>query len=74
MKSSIQSTRFDFWDIITDGHFVSSWRRGHEDIVIKLKSEYTQDDYERLQKNSKVLYILQCALDDEIFNQISSCE
>ena len=62
-KSFIQSIDFHFWDIITDGPSVLSRRRDKEDILIEIKSEYTQDDYERLKKNSRVLYILQCALD-----------
>ena len=37
-------------------------------------SEYTQDDYETLKKHFRVLYILQCALDDKIFNHVCSCE
>ena len=32
--------------------------------------EYTQDDYEMLKKTSGVSYILQCALNDEIFNHV----
>ena len=74
IKSFIQSIDFDFWDIITDGLFVSNWRRYDEDIIIKLKSEYSQDEYERFKKNSKVLCILHCALDDEIFNHVCSCK
>ena len=41
MKSFIQSIDFDFWNIITDGLDVPSWRRDDENIVIKSKSEYT---------------------------------
>jgi len=70
----IQSIDFDFWDIITDGPSVPSWRKDDENIVIKPKGEYTQDHYERLKKNSRVLYILQCDINDEIFNRACSCE
>jgi len=44
IKSSIQSINFDFWNIITDDPSVRSGRRDDGDIVIKPKSEYTQDD------------------------------
>jgi len=52
LKSFIQSIDFDFWNIITDGPYVPSWRRDDENIVIKSKSEFTKDDHERLEKNS----------------------
>ena len=74
MKSFLQSIDFDFWAIITDGHYVPSWRKDNGDIVTKTRSEYNQDDYEKLKKNSKVLYILQCAINDEMFNHGCSCE
>jgi len=74
MKSFVQSIDFDFWDIITYGPYVHTWRKDDADIVTKSKSEYTQDDYERLKTNSGVLYILQCAITDEIFNRVCSCE
>ena len=57
-----------------DSPFVSSRRRDHEDVAIGTKGEYTHNDYERFMKNSGVLYILQCGLDDQIFNHICSCE
>jgi len=50
MKSFIQSIDFDFWNIITDGPYVPRRRQGDGNIVIKPKSEYTQDDYEMLKK------------------------
>ena len=74
VKSFIQSIDFDFWDIIMYGPYVPSWRKDDGDVVTKSKSEYTQDDYERLKTNSGVLYILQCAITDEIFNRVCSCE
>jgi len=74
MKLFIQSINFDFWDIITSGPSTHSWRREDGNIVIKPKSEYTQDDYKRLKKNSRVLYILQYTINDEIFNRVCSCE
>ena len=74
MKSFIQSIDFEFWDIITDDPFVPSWRRDDGNIVTKPKSEYAQDDYERLKKNSEVLHILQSVINDEIFNRVCSCE
>jgi len=51
-----------------------SWRKADGDIVTKTKSEYTQDNYEKLKKNSIVLYVLQCPINDEIFNCVYSCE
>jgi len=62
-KSFIQSIKFDFWTMIMDDPFIPSWRRDDGNIVIKTKSKYTKDDHERLKKNFRVLYILQCALD-----------
>ena len=73
-ESFIRSIDFDFWDIISNGPVVSNRRRDDGSTVIKLKSEYTQDDYGMLKKNSRVLYILQCALNDKIFNHICYCE
>ena len=57
-----------------DGPYVPSWRKDDGDIVTKTKSEYNQDDYEKLKKNSKVLYTLQCAVNDEIFNRVCACD
>jgi len=74
MKSFIQSIDFDFWDIIMDVPYVPSWRKDDGDIVTKTKSECNQDNYENLKKNSRVLYVLQCAINDEIFNRVCSCE
>jgi len=74
MKSFVQAIDFDFWDTITYGPSISSCRRGDGNIVTKSNSEYTQDDYERLKKISRVLYILQCAINDEIFNRVCTCE
>ena len=62
MKSFVQSNDFDFSDNITNGPFVLNWRREDGDVIIKPKSEYIQDDSERIKKNFKVLHILQCAL------------
>ena len=58
MKSFIRFIDFDFWDIISTGPFVPNWTRDDGSTVIKTKSEYTQDDYEMLKKNYRVLYIL----------------
>ena len=74
MKSFIQSVDFYFWNIIIDGPYVPSWRKDDGDIVTKTKSEYNQDDYEKLKKNSKVLYILQCAINDKIFIHVCACD
>ena len=74
MKSFIQSIDFDFWDVIMDGPYVPSWRKDDRDIVTKTKSEYNQDDYEKPKKISRVLYVLQCAINDKIFNCVCFCE
>ena len=74
MKSFVRSIDFDFWDIISNGPFVPNWTKDDKRTVVKLKSEYTQDDYEILRKNSRVLYIFQCALNDETFNHVCYCE
>jgi len=57
MKSFIRSIDFEFWDIISNGPVVSNRRRDDGSTVVKPMSEYTQDDYEMLKKNSRVLYI-----------------
>ena len=64
IKLVIRSIDFNLWDIISNGPFVLNWTRDGESTVIKPKSEYTQDDYEMLKKNSRILYIFQCALND----------
>ena len=74
IKSFIQSINFDFQDTIIYGPSVPSWRRDDANIAIKPKSEYTQYDYEKLKKNYKVLYILQCAINNKIFNRVYSYE
>ena len=58
MKSFIRCVVFDFWDIISNYPFVPNWMGDDESTVIKPNSEYTQDDYKMLKKNSRVLYIL----------------
>ena len=74
MKSFIRSIDFDFLDIISNGPFVPNWTGNDRSTVIKPKIEYTQDGYKMLKKNFRVLYILQCALNDEIFNHVCYCE
>ena len=64
MKSFIRSIDFDFWDIISNGPFMPNWTKNDKCMVNKSKSEYTQDDYKMPNKNSRVLYILQCALNE----------
>jgi len=56
------------------GPYVPSWRKDDGDIITKTKSEYNQDDYEKLKKNCRVLYVLQCAINGEIFDCVCSCE
>jgi len=53
-----------------NGPLILNWRGHDGSTVIKSKSECTQDDYEMLKKNSRVLYILQCAPNDEVFNHV----
>ena len=57
MNSFIRSIDFDFWDIISNGPFVPNRTRDDGTPVIKPKSEYTKNDYERFKKNSRVLYV-----------------
>jgi len=50
---------------VTDGPLVPDWRRDDEDIVIKLKGEYTQDDYKRFKKD-----VLKFSKGEETSNKI----
>nr|KYP55069.1 hypothetical protein KK1_001274 [Cajanus cajan] len=64
MKMFIKSTEYHFWKIITEGDVV----------VSKVESEYTQEDYNILQLNTKARCILTFSLSRTKYKKICSCK
>ncbi|RDX86321.1 hypothetical protein CR513_32354, partial [Mucuna pruriens] len=60
----IDSTQSKVWGIITHG----------DKTMNKLEKYYTQDDYNTLQLNVKVRYIITCALSKFVYNKFCSCK
>uniref|UniRef100_A0A151UEH5 Uncharacterized protein n=1 Tax=Cajanus cajan TaxID=3821 RepID=A0A151UEH5_CAJCA len=59
MEMFIKSTQYQLWRIITRGHIE----------ITKLENEYTQEDYNILQHNTKARYILTCSLSRIEYNK-----
>ncbi|XP_028110995.1 uncharacterized protein LOC114309454 [Camellia sinensis] len=68
----IESIDYEVWNIICDGPKVPT-KTINGLLIPKLESEWASVDYKDIQANTKVVYMLYCALDATEFNKICTC-
>ena len=61
MQVYIKHKDLELWEIKINGPIT----------IDKFEDEYTEDDYKKISKNFKVIYILYCTLTIDIYNSIS---
>jgi len=64
---------YELWNIVTKGLYVPMTKVDGK-TVKKTEEQYTQEDFARLSKNCKAVYILYCGLDANEYNRIYACE
>ena len=81
MRFRIKSQDERIWDVIEEGNYVpmkkSTTKVGTKDITIKTaksKAEWTEEDYRRVAFNNKAINFLHCAILQNDYMKISTCE
>ncbi|RCU35065.1 hypothetical protein DVA81_18140, partial [Acinetobacter baumannii] len=69
----LQSITLDVWDIVEDGPFIPTTTVDGVNVP-KPKKDWNADERRKVELNTKALTCMYCALDPNIFNQISGCE
>ena len=64
MQLYIKHEDLELWENMINGPFV----------IDKVEDEYTEDDYNKISKNFKVINYLYCALTIDIYESISHCD
>ncbi|EOY03357.1 Uncharacterized protein TCM_018339 [Theobroma cacao] len=74
MSIYIRAIDYEMWDVITDGPFMpSTVNVVTNELIPKLRFEWTEAETKKVQINFKAINTLHCALTPTEFNKVSSC-
>ncbi|EOY31868.1 Uncharacterized protein TCM_039200 [Theobroma cacao] len=74
MSVYIRAIDYEMWDVITDGHFSpSTINVVTNEMILKLRFEWTEVKTKKVLTNFKAINTLHCALTPTEFNKVLSC-
>ncbi|GMI75421.1 hypothetical protein HRI_001211400 [Hibiscus trionum] len=74
MRLFIKSSDYLVWDVIEDGPYIPLKQDVDGKMVLKRRTEMSEEERKKIQVNDKALHMLFCAFGPDIYSKVSSIE
>ena len=74
MRIYLQALNYEIWEVVCDGPFMPTCKNEVGDDIPKPSSQQSELEKKKMSLNSKAMNDLFCALDNNEFHRVSSCE